>query len=43
MPKSPEAHDDNRIFCFTVLDREPDEILVELYKTPYTLVQENGV
>jgi hypothetical protein len=34
---------ETRTFSFTVLDRKPEEVMIEMYTTPYTLVKKEEV
>ncbi|MBS7564843.1 hypothetical protein KHS38_10545 [Mucilaginibacter sp. Bleaf8] len=37
-----EAHYDDRIYYFTVFERAPNKIIIEMYKATYVFVSKDG-
>lgn len=37
-----EAHYDDRIYYFTVLERQPSKVVIEMYKAAYVFVNKDG-
>ncbi|WP_158825870.1 hypothetical protein [Mucilaginibacter lacusdianchii] len=38
-----EAHYDDRVYYFTVVEKSPQKIVIEMYKAPYIFLQQDGV
>lgn len=38
-----EAHYQNRIYYFNVVNQKPGELSIEMYKTPYTFLKKDDV
>ena len=37
-----EAHFENRIYFFVVKSKNPDEVSIDMYGTPYTFIKKAG-
>lgn len=42
MAEKLEAHHENRVYYFKVISKKPDEVIIDMYTTIYTLVKNEG-
>ena len=38
-----EAHYDDRVYYFTVVEQSPQKVIIEMYKAPYVFLNKDGV